>query len=653
MSGIAGILLPRGARPQSGVDRLAGMERALNGADVGAPLILDEGRLALVARGAPGYVTGLRLRRAGTAVLALAYHGLPLSANGGAGISARIWSPAGSDPPELADDPLREILDALESRGESALAEFRGEFALAFFDGRDRSLHLAVDRFRVQSLLVAERPNQILFGSRMAALLASPIPFRPSVDPSSLLDVVSSSIIATPGTIFREVVKVPPGHSVRVRDGRSHTHAYWDIDFRRADGEGPKPLMDRTRAALESAVDDRFEADRSQGAGAFLSGGVDSSTVAGLLTRVRGSSIPTFSIGFGEELFDELRYARIASAAFGTRQIEYRVTPRDVESAMEPLAEGFDEPFGNASAIPTYCCARLAREHGMDVLYAGDGGDELFAGNERYATSRIFERYGRVPALLRKPFLTPAITAAGTLLPWSLFVKAKKYVLRASLPAAERVVSYGFWNVVPPREFVDGDLIAAASTYQPSAMALCHHRHARAKTELDRQLYLDLKITISDNDLFKVTRMCDQAGVAVRFPFLDERVVDAAECVPASMKMRRGELRTFFKEAFRDLLPAEIRAKKKHGFGLPISGWLRTDPRLHAMMRDLVLSERSLRRGYFRRAALEDLVRRHAEDPTPYYGTVLWNLMSIELWHRRVLDDTAIAPEVAPGEVRA
>jgi asparagine synthase (glutamine-hydrolysing) len=413
------------------------------------------------------------------------------------------------------------------------------------------------------------------------------------------------------------------------------------VDFTRADGEPPARLAAATREALAAAVSDRLRMDGSRRFGAFLSGGVDSSTVTGLLTRAHGGPVATFSIGFGEELFDELRYARIAAAAFGSRQTEYRVTPRDVAEAVDHVALAFDEPFANASAVPTYYCARLAKEHGIEVLYAGDGGDELYAGNERYAQSRVFERYDRVPALLRKPVLTPAITAAGTVLPWPLFVKAKKYVQRASLSPAERLVSYGFWSVIPPREFVDGDLLRAADSYRPSAMVRYHHEHARARTELDRQLYLDLKITISDNDLIKVTRMCERAGVAVRFPFLDERVVDAAERVPAALKMRRGELRTFFKDAFRDLLPAEIRAKKKHGFGLPISGWLRTDPGLHAMMRDLVLGERSRSRGYFRRGALEDVVRRHAEDPTPYYGTVLWNLMVLELWHRRVLDGAA------------
>jgi len=206
------------------------------------------------------------------------------------------------------------------------------------------------------------------------------------------------------------------------------------------------------------------------------------------------------------------------------------------------------------------------------------------------------------------------------------------------LSAAERIISYDFWTVVPPPAFATADLITSAGAYRPSSHVLRQYERARAATPLDRHLYLDLKVTISDNDVIKVTRMCERAGVAVRFPFLDERVIDVATRVPARLKMRGRELRTFFKDAFRDLLPAETRAKTKHGFGLPISGWLRSDPGLHAMMRDLVLSPRSVQRGYFRREALEDLVRRHEADATPYYGTVLWNLMVIELWHRRVLD---------------
>ena len=623
MSGIAGIVLPAEGRPleAASVER---MSRALSGTE-SAPLLLEGGRVALVARGASGYETAIVSRpvgEAGSAVVALAFHG------------SRTRGTQKSGP-----EPIANLLEEFLARGIEAVASLTGEFALAYWDGRDRSLHLATDRLRIQSLLIAAPPGSFLFASRMAALLAAPVPFEPTIDPASLLDVVAASVIATPRTIFREVEKVPPGHRVSVRNGQPSVEAYWDLDFTRADGAAPDRLAAETREALRSAIADRFPADSAGDRfGAFLSGGIDSSTVTGLLTERRGGPVRTFSIGFGEERFNELHYARLAASAFHTLHTEYFVTPRDTAAAVDAVADAFDEPFANASAIPTYYCAKVAREHGVDVLYAGDGGDELFAGNERYASSRVFDLYDRVPAFIRKPVLTPAIRAAGALIPLPLFVKARKYVQRASLSPAKRIVSYGFWNVVPPGEFVDGDLLDAVGAYRPSERFLWHHEHARAGNELDRQLYLDMKITISDNDLFKVTRMCEHAGVAVRFPFLDERVVEAAMRIPANLKMRGRELRVFFKETFQDLLPLEIRRKEKHGFGLPISSWLRTDPELHAMMRDLVLGERSQRRGYFKRSALEEVVRRHAEDATPYYGTVLWNLMVLELWHRRILD---------------
>lgn len=635
MSGIAGVLIPQGGRPL-GTAELDRMAAAVGGEESGPPLLLQEGHVGLAVRGATGYDAGLASRRVGDATVGLAFFG-------------RLVAIAGEDQgdertgPGSGGAPLQTLLTLWLEEGPALFARLRGEFAVAIADGRDRSLHLATDRFRIQPLLTADRPDQFVFASRMAALLQAPRPLAPSIDPGALLDVVASSVISAPRTIFREVEKLPAAHRLSYRNGRVSVEPYWEADFTQADGAAPEQLREMTRAALRGAIHDRLARDRSGGFGAFLSGGVDSTTVTGLLTHDSGGPVATFSIGFSEERFNELHFARVAASAFHTRHTEYFVTPRDTEAAVLAVAEAFDEPFANASAVPTYYCAKVAREHGVTAMYAGDGGDELFAGNQRYADSRVYEPYDRIPRWIRDPILTPAITAAGKIVPHPLFVKAGKYVRRASLPAGERIVSYDFWNVVPPASFAMPDVVAAATAahWRPAAMTIHHHDQARARTALDRHLSLDLKVTLADNDVPKVTRMCDRAGVAVRFPFLDERVVDAATRVPARLKMRGGELRTFFKDAYKDLLPEETRTKTKHGFGLPISGWLKSDPGLHAMMRDLVLSPRTVQRGYFRKDALEEVVRHHEEDATPYYGTVLWNLMVIELWHRRVLDARA------------
>jgi asparagine synthase (glutamine-hydrolysing) len=189
--------------------------------------------------------------------------------------------------------------------------------------------------------------------------------------------------------------------------------------------------------------------------------------------------------------------------------------------------------------------------------------------------------------------------------------------------------------MLPVQDIFEGDFLdSIGRDYDADTPIAYHYRTAPAQTELDRQLYVDLKLTISDNDLIKVVRSAEWAGITVRFPFLDRRVAEFAATVPASRKMTGRRLRTFFKNAYSDILPQETRSKTKHGFGLPIPVWLRTDAQLHELMRDLVLSPRSIQRGYFRRSALEKIVQLHGSDRTSFYGSLLWNFMALELWHR-------------------
>ncbi len=277
----------------------------------------------------------------------------------------------------------------------------------------------------------------------------------------------------------------------------------------------------------------------------------------------------------------------------------------------------------------------MAREHGVDILYAGDGGDELFAGNERYGTQRLFEYYHKIPSWLREPLVKPFVFALADGLTWGLFVKGKKYIQRASIPYHERITSYDFFKVVSIKDFLeDGFVDKVGRDYNPYAPFSFYYFQAPARNSLDRHLYVDWKLTISDNDILKF-RMAEANGIPVRFPFLDYRLAEFSVTVPANIKMRGKKLRSFQKRAYADLLPLEIRTKKKHGFGLPIPVWLRTDRRLNEMMYDLVLSPRSIQRGYFRKKALKTLVERHRTDETSFYGTTLWNLMVLELWHRK------------------
>ncbi len=454
----------------------------------------------------------------------------------------------------------------------------------------------------------------------------------------SIVDVVASSIIPTPKTIFREVKKLSPGHCLTYQSGTARVAPYWEIRFLNPTDSDTASLQRELKVQVADAISVRLETDgNSSRVGTFLSGGIDSSTVTGLLTRLAERPVKSFSIGFDEAKFNEIDYARIAARAFGSEHFEYFVTPRDVYDSIAMLMESFDEPFANASAVPTYFCAKLAKEHGVDTLYAGDGGDELFAGNQRYADQRLFDYYDEVPGWLRKQLIEPLVFTLADASSLRLLMMAKKYIQRASIPNPQRLTSYGFFKIFPMTELFTWEFLeAAGKDYDPDMAFHRYYHEAPAKTELDRHLYVDLKLAISDNDLFKVNRMTETAGVMVRYPFLDHRLAEFACKVPAGIKMRGRKLRSFFKDAYGDLLPAETISKKKHGFGLPIPVWLRTDAHLNEMMHDLVLSPTTVQRGYFKRQALEKLVDCHSTDNTSFYGTILWNLMVLELWHRAI-----------------
>ena len=580
-------------------------------------------RAGLAAFGPPGTAGVARLEVDGAAV-ALVFAGTYFAPRVEAGNGAPL-------------PPAERMLRIYVEQGIDALTRALGELSVAVWDGRTETLHVATDRFRVHPIVYAEQGGAFAFASRMAALRRAPGGLRLTLEPESIVDMIGSSIVPSPRTIFREAQKLPPAHLLTRRgDGLTLTR-YWDISFASPSREPERVLAARVRRALEEAVRIRMEAAGPNArCGAFLSGGIDSSTVAGLLTLVGKAPTSTFSIGFAEQEFNELRYAGIAARHFGTHHHEYRVTPQDVVSAIPALLDGPDEPFGNASAVPTYFCGKIAREAGVTVLFAGDGGDELFAGNKRYAQHRIFEYYSHLPGPLRDGLIPPVVSALADATRLSPFVWGRKYIQRARIPLPERLTSYGFYRTVSIAELYRPEFLKQISPeYRPSWAFHGHYRNAPAPDPLTRQLYADLKVAISDNDLFKVTRMTAAAGIGVQFPFLDPEVAEVAGSVPSSLLMRGQELRTFFKRAYADFLAPETIQKTKHGFGLPIPVWLRTDRTLNELMRDHLLAPSSRVLGFLQRDAVESLLARHQEDKTSFYGTALWNLVVLELWLRR------------------
>jgi asparagine synthase (glutamine-hydrolysing) len=547
-------------------------------------------------------------------------------------------------------DPER-ILPALFSlylkEGMGFIKRLRGEFAFLVWDSRNETFFAATDRFRVYPLYYALTAQTLIVSSRLETIFANSFGVNREINVEAIIDFMAFSSIPTPKTIYKDIQKIPPGYILSChKSGVPNLTCYWDVNFSSslANRKNQEELTTELRSALLDAVSVRMNQDSCHDLlGTFLSGGVDSSTLTALVMQLADSRIKSFSIGFKEEKYNEMSYARIAARSSGSEHHEYFVTPKDVRDCIPTLIEAFDEPFGNASSIPTFFCAKLAKEHGIGTLYGGDGGDEIFAGNERYASQKRFDYYHNIPGWARRFCIEPTVSFLGNQMGMEFFKKGEKYIRRANIPYPDRLWSYGIFNLHPLNElYAHGVLQAIDSNYNPYDPIARHYSSALADTALDRQMYIDLKLSISDNDLFKVTRMTDAAGVKVRFPFLDHRLVEFAATVPAKIKMVGRNLRFFFKHAYSDILPPEVIAKTKHGFGLPISVWLRTDKALNEMMRDLVLSPRSISREFYQEKFLETLIEYHQTDQSSFYGTIIWNIMVLELWNRRYFDRTSI-----------
>jgi asparagine synthase (glutamine-hydrolysing) len=530
------------------------------------------------------------------------------------------------------------LLAALYQRfGAGFIEKLRGAFSMILFDEARKECVAAIDGVGIKRL--AYYRDKKLFGiaSRIDAL-ARCDGTDLTINPRAIANVLNFSANLAPETIFAQVQRLVPGAILRISAQHTRIEQYWDMHYGAGEETSESRLSDELERVVENSVAAHCRNEASADVGAFLSGGTDSSTVVGMMSRRMPGPVKSFSIGYQEHAFNELTYAEIAAKRFQSEHHKYLVGPEDCFEALPRMIRCFDEPYGNSSAIPTYFCARLAAEHGVKMLLAGDGGDELFGGNERYAIDKVYESYHRLPGVFRKGLIEPVLRS----LPFrrGLMRKAAGYVRRANITGVERMLSFQFLCTHPMAEVFDSDFLRALGSYSLFETPAKHYRRAMARDHLDRLLYVDLKITLADNDLPKVTCMSELAGIQTRFPFLDRSVAELSGRIPANLKVKGLQKRYLFKRAFRKLLPAEVIHKKKHGFGIPVAGWMKSDRRLRELLHDTLRSARARERGYFRRDFLDGLFQKHdAEGSSTYYGDTLWTVLALELWHRKVVDD--------------
>ena len=538
----------------------------------------------------------------------------------GDAIAAVIGTPrldhAGAGAGSVAD----QILEGCGKAGLDFLSAVKGEFALAVADASTGTAAIAVDRFGRFPLVSRDIERTTLFASD-ARMIAAHEAVGRDLDPRALYDYVFFHMIPAPRSIHVDCVRLPAAHALRWESGRVMLEPYWRPPFSEHGRDRPRSVLDAVQRGVERSLSEGLT-------GAFLSGGLDSSTVSGCLARARPGDAPTFSIGFRADGYDEIPYARTAATHFGNQPHEYYLKPSDLPDAIERIATAFDEPFGNSSALPAYFCARLASDAGVETLLAGDGGDELFAGNTRYAAQRVFAHYQVLPGAPRRRLIDSLITRLPRRLP--LVAKAQSYVDKANTPLPDRLQAYNFLALHPASEIFSDDMLADIDTGEPFRLMREIYDRPAGTTDLKRMLYLDWQQTLADNDLRKVRRSCELAGMPVRFPMLDDDLVDIAVHTPSDRLLRGRRLRDFYKEAVDGFLPRQIIDKQKHGFGLPFGVWMREDRRLRELAADSLND--LARRTYFRSEFVHNVLAFHEAGHAAYYGELAWILMVLEIW---------------------
>lgn len=508
--------------------------------------------------------------------------------------------------------------------GKDAVKDVSGDFSVGFFDAAGRGF-LAVDRFAIRSLCYRVVDGELRFAARADELADS----TSEIDPQAIFDYLYFHIIPSPRTIFKDIFRLPPGHCAQFENGSLRVSPYWVPQFSELEKPSFGSLRTEFRLLLRDAVSLQLNGGKL---GCFLSGGTDSSTVAGMIGEASGQQAATYSIGFEAQGYDEMEYARIAARHFKTEHHEYYVTPDDLVRSIPVVAQYYDQPFGNSSALPAYYCAKMAREDGVTKILAGDGGDELFGGNTRYAKQKVFGFYGSVPRICRNALLEPLLlkTPLGRL---PLARKGASYIEQASVPLPDRNQIYNMLYRLGINQVFEPDFLARVDIGDPIRQQREVWNSAFAQSQTNRELAFDWRYTLAECDLPKVVGTTSLAGIEVGFPMLDNHLLNFSMQLPASYKVNGLKLRWFFKAALRGFLPDEILAKKKQGFGLPFGVWVAKNPRLRSLAEESVrgLVDRKILRQDF----VDALFGRYLHDHLGYYGEMIWISMMLEQWLRR------------------
>src|SRR5437016_4842564 len=530
------------------------------------------------------------------------------------------------------DSDTEAIVHAYDEFGTDCPKYLRGMFAFAIWDERAKSLFLARDRVGKKPLLYAQLNGQLVFGSEFMALLQHPDVGR-DVNYEAIHHYLSFICVPAPLTAYQAIRKLQPGHSLLWKNGEIKLERYWQLDFSRKLSISEEEAGERVVDLLREAVRVRLMSEVPLGA--FLSGGIDSSAIVALMAQESSEKIKTFSIGFEEQDFSELHHARRLAEHVGADHHEFIVRP-DAMEVLPTLVEHYGEPFADSSAIPSYYVSRETRRH-VTVALNGDGGDECFAGYERYAAMRLAERYRKLPGLMRDSLVQQAIgliPSSGT--KRSRVRDVKRFLQAASLPKVERYLRWisAFTDEAKQRLY-SNDLAAETANFRTIGIIEPWFAKANGAGIVDASLLTDTMTYLPNDLLVKMDIASMTVSLEARSPFLDHHLMEFAASLPEKFKLRRLTTKYLLKRVLKKLVPEENLTRSKMGFGVPINHWFRGT--MQPFLRETLLSEKALSRDLFKADRVRGIIDEHVEGRDAHEHR-LWSLLMLELWFQRFID---------------
>jgi asparagine synthase (glutamine-hydrolysing) len=524
------------------------------------------------------------------------------------------------------------IVHLYEEYGIESLKYLRGMYAFAIWDERDKSLFLARDRIGKKPLYYYFDGKCFIFGSEIKAIIADKCMER-IPDYTAIHHYLTYQDVPSPRTAFKGIKKLPPAHYLVLRDAKIELKRYWQLSYIPKHNMKIEDIEYEVIERLREAVKIRLISDVPLGA--FLSGGIDSSAVVALMSGIMNDPVKTFSIGFRETVYNELKYARMIADRYHTDHTEFIVEP-DALDVLPKLVWHYNEPFADPSAIPTYYVSKLAREH-VTVILNGDGGDENFAGYLRYALNEISRHIGMLFPIPIAKMLIPLVM----LLPQgmdinSLFWRIKRFFQIYIKPPEIRnlLMLCHFTNDIK-KEMYTKEFLYKTSEIDSYDLMSNLYREARAESFIDKILYADAMMYLPEALMVKVDVASMANSLETRSPFLDHKFMEFVARIPSNLKLRGWKTKYILKNAFKNILPDDVIFREKMGFGVPLDNWFKKE--LKAMIYDLLLDQKSTERGYFNKLFIQKILHEHVTNKWNWQYQI-YNLLMLELWHREFID---------------